>query len=254
MNKLVVGVVGLLAFGMATKSWAMGGVEGSPHDFSLTNSAYYGSWNSRHGVCSPCHAAHQTDPAQQIPLWTHATSTATFTPYSAANSEGSKLQATVGNPSGISLACLSCHDGTVAINQMIGGTYTNGNAGSIYIAPSAQIGPDLHTTHPISFAYTPALAAADGQIENPMTYQIGSPKTELTDTTAPIPTSWPGTPPPAGATIDSWMLWQHNLECASCHDPHALAGSSATGGIMLRISGTDSDGRGSTICRTCHIK
>ena len=31
------------------------GVENSPHDFS-TNSTYT-SWNTRHGLCSPCHAA-----------------------------------------------------------------------------------------------------------------------------------------------------------------------------------------------------
>src|SRR5262245_28039067 len=73
------------------------GVENSPHDFS-TNSAYT-SWNIRHGVCSPCHAAHNTDPAQIIPLWSHQTSTGPFTMYSSPT-----LQATMpGTPQGVSL-------------------------------------------------------------------------------------------------------------------------------------------------------
>src|SRR5262245_57182919 len=83
------------------------GVEGSPHDFSGTNNV----WNTRHGVCSPCHAAHNTDPAQIVPLWAHQTSTGPFTMYTSPS-----LNFTPGTaPDGTSLACLSCHDGTVAI-------------------------------------------------------------------------------------------------------------------------------------------
>src|SRR5436190_15110279 len=92
------------------------GVENSPHDFS-TNSTY-SSWNTRHGVCSPCHAAHNTDSAQIIPLWSHQTSTGPFTMYSSPTLQASMPSA----PAGVSLACLSCHDGTLGINAAIGGT------------------------------------------------------------------------------------------------------------------------------------
>jgi hypothetical protein len=141
----------------------------------------------------------------------------------------------------------------VAVNQLIGGTYTNGNPGNIYIADSAKIGTDLHTTHPISFTYDAALASADGGLENPVAYTIGSAKTNLTVTTAPVPTSWSGTSL-TGKSIDQAMLFNHKMQCSSCHDVHALEGSSPTSGILARISGSDSDGRGSTLCRTCHIK
>lgn len=253
MKLAAVGSVVAVIAVAASRSWAAGGVEGSPHDFSIstTNYAggnYYGSWNSRHGVCSPCHAAHHTDPAQLAPLWIHETTKATFTPYSSPT-----MNAAVGQPDKESLACLSCHDGTVAVNQLIGGTQTNGNPTALFVAEEADIGTDLHTTHPISFVYDAALAAADGGLENPTTYKIGDAKTNLTITTAPVPASWSGTSL-SGKTISQALLINGKMQCASCHDVHRLEGSSPTSGILAKISGTDADGRGSTLCRTCHIK
>jgi len=215
------------------------GIEGSPHDFS-TN-----SWNSRHGTCSPCHSVHNTDAAQVAPLWNHETTHATFVPYSSPT-----LNASVGAPNGISLACLSCHDGTLAINQSAGAVT---NSSSVFIDPSAKIGPDLHNTHPISFTYDSALATADGQLENPDTYKIGDPKTALTDQTPPVPATWSGTSL-TGKTISQALLRDGKVQCVSCHDVHKLTGSAPESGIFVRISGTDTDGRGSLICRTCHVK
>lgn len=219
------------------------GVENSPHDFS-TN-----SWNLRAGVCSACHQAHHTDPAQIAPLWAHATSAETFTPY-----DSDTLDATVGSPTGVSLACLSCHDGSLAINQGIGGSWLGGATNSSGVIDSgAQIGPDLHTTHPISFTYDTALATADGGLEDPATYTIGSAKTNLTYSTAPVPATWSGTSL-LGKTINEALLIGGKMECASCHDVHKLEGSSPSSGILMRISGSDAGGKGSTLCRTCHIK
>ena len=223
------------------------GVEGSPHDMS-TNSAYT-VWNTRNGVCSPCHAAHNTDPAQIIPLWDHETSVggaSGFTMYSSPTMQASMPA----QPTGVSLACLSCHDGTLGINAPIGGLGTNT---AYYIDPSAQIGPDLHTTHPISFLYNSALAVADGGLEDPMSYTIGSPKTNLTINVAPVPASWSGTSL-TGQTINQALLVNGYMQCSSCHDPHKLIGSAPSSGIMVKISGNDATGRGSLICRTCHIK
>ena len=241
LNLLLIGVA--LALPTLSRAAINKGVEGSPHDFSGTNF----TWNTRHGICSPCHAAHNTDPAQIIPLWAHDTSKGPFTMYSSPT-----LNAAMPSmPNGVALACLSCHDGTVGINAPIGGLATNQTA--YYIDPSAQIGPDLHTTHPISFTYDAALAAADGELENPLTYHIGDTKTLLTINNAPVPPSWDGTSL-TGQSIDKALLVNHQMQCSSCHDPHKLIGSAPSSGIMIKISGTDSAGRGSLICRTCHIK
>ena len=239
MNKLVI-TVGVLALAAAARTYGAGGIEGSPHDMS--NSGSY-SWNTRNGVCSPCHSAHHTDANQIAPLWSHATTTTTFTPYSSPT-----LNAVVGQPKGVSLACLSCHDGTVAL----GGTMM---MPSSYIIPDGA-GNDMHTAHPISFTYDAALASSDGQLEDPTSYHIGDPKTRLTDTTAPVPPTWSGTSI-SGKLIKDAMLFgagHDQMECASCHDPHKMAGSAPTSGIMTRLSGNDADGKGSILCRTCHVK
>ena len=251
MKKLVV-TVGVLALALSAQSYGATskGIEGSPHDMS--NSTTY-PWNTRNGMCSPCHTIHHTDPSQIVPLWTHGTTTTTFTPYSSPT-----LQATVGQPGGVSLACLSCHDGTVALNSnySAGTNSVSGTAqfiNSSYVIPDGA-GNDLSHMHPISFTYDAALATTDGQLENPTTYKIGDVKSIITSNTPPVPsTGWTGTSL-TGKSIDQALLFNHKVECASCHDPHKLAGSAPSSGIMVRISGTDAGGMGSTLCRTCHIK
>jgi hypothetical protein len=242
LNLLVIGAA--LALPSISGAAINKGVEGSPHDMS-TNSLYT-VWNTRKGVCSPCHSAHNTDPAQVAPLWNHQTTTGPFTMYSSPTLNASMPAA----PNGVALACLSCHDGTLGINAPISGLGTNT---AYYIDPNFQIGPDLHTTHPISFTYDAALAAADGQLENPATYHIGDTKTILTVNTPPVPATWDGTSL-TGKSIDEALLTDHKMQCTSCHDPHKLIGSAPSSGIMVKISGTDAAGRGSLICRTCHIK
>lgn len=221
------------------------GIEGSVHDFSnVTNN----TWNTRSGVCSPCHAAHHTDENQIVPLWVHATSTASFEMY-----DSPTMDAQAGTtPTGSSLACLSCHDGTVAINASISGI--SGNAGPVYIDPAAKIGPDLHTTHPISFTYDAALAAVDRGLENPITYKIGDTKSILTINNPPVPATGFSGIDITGKSINDALLIGGRMECSSCHDVHKLVGSAPSSGILIKISGNDVNGRGSLICRTCHIK
>ncbi|HYG34005.1 MAG TPA: hypothetical protein VEC99_04430 [Clostridia bacterium] len=240
LSLLMLGVT--LAMPAVSRAATSKGIEGSLHDFS--DASY--TWNTRRGVCSPCHSAHNTDPAQTIPLWNHQTSTGPFTMYTSPT-----LNYTPGTaPNGPSLACLSCHDGTVGINAPMSGLGTNT---AYYIDPAAKIGPDLHTTHPISFTYDAALAAADGGLENPVTYKIGDAKTGLTVNNAPVPATWSGTSL-TGKTIDQALLVGHKMQCSSCHDPHKMVGSAPSSGIMIKISGSDVNGRGSLLCRTCHIK
>src|SRR5262245_38233258 len=229
----------LIGLALALPTVTRATIIGSPHDFS-TN-----SWNTRHGVCSPCHSAHNTDPAQLVPLWTHATTMASFTPYSSPT-----LHAAVGQPDGASKACLSCHDGTVAVDQF--GGITNGVPQ--YIAPGdgGFIGTDLHVTHPVSFVYDTALATLAGQLNDPVTYKIGDP-VPTAGTTPPVPASWAGTGQ-TGERLDQAFLVDHKMQCVSCHDPHKQVGSAPTSGIMVKISGTDANGRGSLICRNCHLK
>jgi hypothetical protein len=160
------------------------------------------------------------------------------------------MNAVPGQPTGPSLACLSCHDGTLAINQSISGI--QGGFGE-YISRGDMVGPDLHTVHPVSITYDTALAAADGGLEDPLLYKIGDPKVGLTVTTAPVPANWSGRSL-SGKTIDEALLVNHRLECSSCHDVHKQDGSAPSNSLLLRINGIDSSMRDDLLCRTCHSK
>jgi len=230
----------LVALPMVTWAAAVNkGIQGSAHDFSRA------AWNASHDLCSTCHQGH-TQSGSDIPaLWGHAISTANFTAY-----DSPTFKAGTHVPSGVSLACLSCHDGTIAINQRVGGVE---GGQPVFINPASQIGPDLHNSHPVSFIYDSNLAAADGRLENPTAYRIGGAKNKLTVSAAPVPLNWSGTSL-MSQTIDEALLFNHKLECASCHDVHKLQGSAPSSEALLRVDGTDSTGRSDLLCRTCHIK
>jgi hypothetical protein len=213
---LLLGAVGAVALAMGPSAQAAPGLLGSAHDFS-TN-----SWNTRKTACGVCHTVHHTDASKTAPLWAHETTTSAFTPYSSAT-----LTATVGQPGSASKACLSCHDGTVAINQY--GGSLKGTAE--YVEGTAVIGTDLSITHPISFTFDSALATTDGGLNDP-----------ATTTVAQL----------GGKTIQESMLFNGKMECASCHDIHRQKGNSMNSGIFTVIGGSSQVA--SALCLTCHKK
>src|ERR1035438_9849965 len=116
----------LLALGAAAGLllWSLtvtrAGILNSPHDFSQA------SWNfsnpsDPNAVCTPCHQAHHAD-SRVIPLWGHTTSVGPWIMYNTNTVPVSQMKAVPSpTPTGTSLACLSCHDGTVAVNSYGGG-------------------------------------------------------------------------------------------------------------------------------------
>ncbi len=182
-------------------------IVGSAHDFSNEN------WNNTSEICVVCHTPHNADnTVSDAPLWNHEVTAATFTPYSS-----SSLNATVGQPDGSSKLCLSCHDGTVAVDNF--GGRTNGNQ---FVSGSEKIGTDLSDDHPVSFTYDGALASADGGLYDPATTNSG-----------------------LGGTIDNDMLIGSKMQCASCHDVH---NGSGVGNLLVKSNS------GSNLCLTCHQK
>jgi cytochrome c551/c552 len=105
-------------------SLAVARIEGSPHDLSAL---------SGQNACGFCHTPHQALPRTPA-SWSHKLSDSVYTIY-----QSSSLDANVGQPTGSSKMCLSCHDGTVALTHT-----TKGGAGGIYITPgSANLSTDL---------------------------------------------------------------------------------------------------------------
>jgi hypothetical protein len=244
---LFAGAVAGAALMLPAASWA--GIVGSPHDFSGE------SWNvapsDHNSVCGTCHTPHHAD-SSVVPLWAHQTTTATFTMYNQANlaalgDTASQLQAVVDNqPAGASKACLSCHDGTVAINTY--GGATQGGVG-VTITNSANLGTDLTHTHPISLTYNPALVGTgtgqDKWLFNPDSTSVLTPASGTFN-------------PGNDMSINGFLLGgNHRLECSSCHDVHNQLGTPfdiVNNPKLVKIVGVDAQNRGSLLCRSCHNK
>jgi hypothetical protein len=154
-------------------------------------------------------------------------------------------------PTGASLACLSCHDGTVAINQLATGAYIGGIS-SGGITNNANLGTDLTHTHPISFTYDPALVGTgpgqDQWLYNPDTTLVLQP-----DSGPFVPGN---NPTITGFLLTSDSGSNHRMECSSCHDVHNQKGSPydpINNPKLVIINGTKG-GVGSLLCRSCHNK
>lgn len=203
---------------------AVGTIVGSKHDFTAGGGTYKGTNNSNDQVCIYCHAPHNNKSASGTLLWNRALSTAVFTAYSSPTMNGTPAAA-VGP---ISKVCLSCHDGTIAVDSY--GTFT----GSVPISgtSTAKIGPDLSNDHPISFAYNTALATSDGALKDPST------------TNVTIGTGGTNT-----GTIAAKLLFSDQMECASCHDVHNTSARTAVESKLVVVTTA-----GSALCRSCHNK
>jgi predicted CXXCH cytochrome family protein len=125
-------------------------------------------------------------------------------------------------PSGMSKMCLSCHDGTVALEN-----YGNTTNGTFFMYGEELIGTDLRDDHPISFVYDTVLATKDGELYDPSTKLSGILG--------------------SSGTINEDMLFQSKLECSSCHDVHNTRAVPGTKLLLI-------DNTGSALCLTCHDK
>jgi len=182
-------------------------ITGSEHDFSAQG------WGTNE-ICQPCHTPHNASTELPVVLWNHAVTTATYTLYSSPT-----MNAQTGQPDGVSRACLSCHDGTVALDSF------GGSTGQNTIEGTANFGTDLTNDHPVSFTYDNALATTDGGLYQPTATNSG-----------------------LGGTIAADMLFgpgNDQVECASCHDVHNAANQES---LLLKAN------TGSALCLTCHNK
>ena len=114
-------------------------IAGSAHDFSLTG------WSAGK-ICDACHTPHNADASVSDygPLWNHENSTQVYTVY-----ESSTMDYSAGQPGGVSKLCLSCHDGTIAVDSfggMTGTTFLNGN---VAVGSGGNLGND----HPIGIEW-----------------------------------------------------------------------------------------------------
>jgi len=149
-SKIASGLVLMLVAGTASAALAPGaGISNSKHNMgSGTNNTRNGRGNVFSGtseICVFCHTPHgSTTTNTQAPLWNRElTDPASYTTYSTlGTSTLDGIEQSVGS---VSIACLSCHDGTQAINSIV-----NSPGSGVKIASQGgdgtMTGPDANET------------------------------------------------------------------------------------------------------------
>ncbi len=276
-----------------TRFPAGGGIINSRHN--LTQSTLAGgpgpgtmdSFRNDYGeVCVYCHTPHGAGLALQAPLWNRTN--ANTSGYITYNTLGTtSLTGVVTTPGPASLTCLSCHDGTVAIDSIIN---MPGSGANKYLAsqettsnPGFLSGWDGASTATVHMALND-IGCLGCHSQTPGGLSIGAGATDLTvqalgtDFRDDHPIGVPfkgetGDPDykPMTATNKQGNLRFFDLnantrpdkseirafdsgdgfevECASCHDPHGVEIGGTRLPTFLRVSNV-----GSGVCLTCHIK
>lgn len=193
-------------------SAASGQITNSAHDFSTF------AWSGGE-ICKPCHTPHFAAISNaDAPLWNHALTTATYTMF------GGGTGTAEADFDGRSRLCLSCHDGTVALDSFGGVT-----SGTNFIPGHALMGTDLSNDHPIgSVAVYPTTASTKFNPQDAAHKVIFNGKS---------------------LTLRQWFdtggAERYVVGCTTCHTVH----NNGNFGHLLRFSNA-----GSQLCLTCHIK
>ncbi|MGA2501704.1 MAG: cytochrome c3 family protein [Tepidisphaeraceae bacterium] len=201
----------LLQLGLAAMAPGASGqfmsVVNSPHNLSATGPGTMRA-SSEQQVCIFCHTPHHASAAQ--PLWNRQVWPQAYKPYASTS-----LQAKPGQPTGSSKLCLSCHDGTIALGNVVSRDQAITMAQGMTVMPAghANIGTDLTDDHPISFRYDAALLAKNPRLKDPR----GLPRATRLDA-------------------------NQELQCTSCHDAHNNSN------MKFLVMANDN----SQLCNTCH--
>jgi predicted CXXCH cytochrome family protein len=199
-NVCAIVVILAVAFARADES-----IVNSKHDLSMFGPGPVRALGESE-ICIFCHVPHSASPA--APLWNRVNPQTYYRIY-----QSSTTDARIGQPTGASKMCLSCHDGSIALGMVLSRPAPiDTTHGAMPTGPS-NLTNDLSDDHPIGFRYDRQLANRDRQIRVP----------ELVDHRIKL-----------GA--------RGELECIACHDPH-----NNELGDFLRLPVRDG-----TLCNTCH--
>ncbi|MBI4584467.1 MAG: hypothetical protein HY717_10640 [Planctomycetes bacterium] len=198
---LLFGIASRPAWGQATQR-----VKDTVHNLSVTGPGIIRA-ASETEVCVFCHTPHGSGGVR--PLWNRSLPAGPYLIY-----QSTSLKATVGQPTGASKLCLSCHDGTIALGSVLSRDTPISMAGAdkIPFGPT-NLGTDLSDDHPISFLYGSTLAGGNPEY--------------LPESSLSLPVK-----------LDE----NGEVQCTSCHEPH-----DNTYGKFLARSNTSG-----ALCTSCH--
>lgn len=188
-------------------TYAFSQITGTAHDFSGA------AWNdaSSGEICNACHSPHLGDITAAAPLWSRTTTAGAFSAYFSPTFDADDANTdTAGTgvaysspPTGVSLLCLTCHDGVTLLDYTGVATTVMGDLNAAAVRNG---GAD---EHPISIDYNPNLISADGGLNDV-------------------------------ATATPRLSANLTVECSSCHDVHNDL-NIASGVGLLAASNANSD-------------
>jgi hypothetical protein len=275
-NKILL-TLSMVALGATCAYAGMGagtGLQGSNHDMTKIIGA--GS-DSQQRVCAFCHTPHHADQSGNLdynPLWAHAVTTQTFTPYASLTLDASIDPASF--LAGPSKLCMSCHDGIIAADQHYGGTAGGGAfvmTGDGFGQYAVGTGGDLSNDHPIGFDFE-AIAGGTNDIDGVEGAVLAGKDAYIKASSARYIDNIQGvvrTPTANLLTIKDRLYGGTTFTCATCHDVHNKKTVNAGGGVTPIATPNVQTGTvntladtknyfllggqvGSAICLSCHIK
>ncbi|MCU7925111.1 MAG: cytochrome c3 family protein [Candidatus Thiodiazotropha sp. (ex Dulcina madagascariensis)] len=197
--------VAVIFSAMLTEAGA--GISATKHNLSVSGAGDIRAV-SEQDVCIFCHIPHTDMPGAS--RWNRDTRGGYYTPYTSSTAVSQP-----GQPNGTSVLCLSCHDGTIALGDVISEETPINLLGGVTSMPFglSHLGTDLSDDHPISLPYTSSLAFRRVDLVDPSTL-TGAVRLD-----------------PSG-----------QMQCTACHDPHE-----DSNGKFLTVRN-----RNGALCITCH--
>src|SRR5579863_313902 len=249
---------------MIGESARAGSIVRSRHDLSALNWRGYqmetgpmqgGTFNDYRETCVYCHTPHSSSPA--APLWNRELPTNSgYRMYGSPNFDSVAPRA----PDGISLACLSCHDGSVAVDSVLrppkyhdivetGAHYRMSLEGDAGSDSCGKCHNRLEGAYGgLNGAHEATVRYLTKDLRDDHTFSVRFPTYDLD----------PGFNQPTILKPDGGRMFPNGVQtfegekvqCASCHDIHNPDEKNLEGrDPFLRTTN-----RGSALCLTCHQK
>lgn len=256
-----------------------GGIAGTKHN--LGSSGAFNFTTSTTEICVFCHTPHGADSSAAAPLWNRTLGTEGM--YQTYSSLGTTtMDADSAGIGSVSLACLSCHDGTQAMNVVInspgsGSTgdvnkdtstsfiskasgvdcaATDGSCGgfkefnmmSQVSGEMIYLSTDLRNDHPISIQFAGGVngrLAKDPDFKNAKSTTVGNGQTVWYVDINGDSSKQKSDLPLYNRTGTGALAGEALVECATCHDPHT------NNTTFLR---NPAGNAGSATCLSCHTK
>lgn len=301
VSKVLLGAAGVAAMVVSAASSA--GIANTRHNLGTTGGTSLGGGATDNHltqgtgeICVFCHTPHASDTSAPVPLWNRVLGADAngvkggFSTYDMLNTStlNGVIAGGAGKVGSVSLACLSCHDGSMAMDNVInqpgsggynaaGAPMTNAKwtgdrqlSGKMINANGfvSMLGVDLKNDHPVGIQY-------GGGCKTQADYNTGDCVSGYKDkdfVKASYDTAkkvwWVDTSVGAAnqREVTDMILYSRVqstgagtalagqyvepfVECASCHDPHVESKDYTTQVQFLRVSQS-----GSGVCLACHVK